>query len=129
MEREGSPVLDMAGAAEAGDPTRVVCPEDHAGSFNNGCEIFMVSQEEEESTTTDPSEASQSYLFGPSMLTVSHIHEMASLRYFAEGDARVPGEEVILEAADDEDVVFEEFFVPGLCMPPCPALADIVFKF
>jgi hypothetical protein len=33
------------------------------------------------------------------------------------------------ELDDDEAVVFEEFFIAGLHMPPHPALADILLKF
>jgi hypothetical protein len=40
-----------------------------------------------------------------------------------------PGEEVILEPVANEAVVFEEFFVTGLRMPPHPALTDILVKF
>jgi hypothetical protein len=38
-------------------------------------------------TAVDPSEASQSYLFCPSTVTVSRICEMVSLRYFTRDDA------------------------------------------
>jgi hypothetical protein len=54
---------------------------------------------------------------------------MGDLRYFAEGDARAPGEETVPEPADDEAVVFEEFFAAGLRMPPHSALAEILWKF
>jgi hypothetical protein len=53
---------------------------------------------------------------------------MVSLHYFAEGNAREPGEVVILELAD-ETVVFEEFFTARLRMPPQPVLTDILHKF
>jgi hypothetical protein len=36
---------------------------------------------------------------------------------------------MIPEPDDDEAVVFEEFFVAGLCMPPHPTLNDILLKF
>jgi hypothetical protein len=39
------------------------------------------------------------------------------------------GEEVILEPAAEEVVVFEEFFAAGLRMPPHPVLTDILIKF
>jgi hypothetical protein len=77
----------------------------------------------------DPSEASQSYVFRTSTVTISRIYGMSSLHYFAEGDARAPGEEVVPEPADNKVVVFEEFFIAGLHTPPWPALADIQHKF
>jgi hypothetical protein len=40
-----------------------------------------------------------------------------------------PGEETVLEPADDKVVVFEEFFAAGLRMPPHPALTEILIKF
>jgi hypothetical protein len=49
--------------------------------------------------------------------------------YFAKDEARVPGAETVLEPRDDEAVVFEDFFVARLCMPPHPALADILLHF
>jgi hypothetical protein len=74
--------------------------------------------QEEESMTVNESEASHNYLFVPSTVTVNHILEMASLHYFAKGDACAPREGVVPEPADDEVVVFEEFFAVGLRMPP-----------
>lgn len=85
-------MLDLVGAAKASDPTRVVCPEERAqssssdGSFDSGRDSVIASQEEE-STSMDPREASWSYLFGPLTVTISRIYEMASLRYFTDGDA------------------------------------------
>jgi hypothetical protein len=51
------------------------------------------------------------------------------LGYFAEGSAREPGEEVVLEPIGDGATIFEEFFTAGLQMPPQPVLADILVKF
>jgi hypothetical protein len=48
---------------------------------------------------------------------------------FANGAARESGEEIVPELTEDEDVVFEEFFIAGLRMPPQPMLADILVKF
>jgi hypothetical protein len=86
-------------------------------SSNSGCESTTISQEED-NTVVDASEASYSYLFGPSTIAVSSIQEMASLHYIAEGDVGAPGEENIPEPIDDRVVVFEEFFVVELWMPP-----------
>jgi hypothetical protein len=52
-----------------------------------------------------------------------------TLRYFAEGSTRVPGEETVPKPTDDEVVVFEEFFTAGLHMPPHPALTEILLKY
>jgi hypothetical protein len=49
--------------------------------------------------------------------------------YFAKDEARVPGAETVPEPRDDEAVVFEDLFVARLCMPPHPALADILLHF
>jgi hypothetical protein len=53
---------------------------------------------------------------------------LEALGYF-KGSGRELGEEVIPEPADDEVVVFEEFFVAGLRIPPQPVLTDILLKF
>jgi hypothetical protein len=37
--------------------------------------------------------------------------------------------ETVPEPADDEVVVFEEFFAAGLRMPPHPALTEILLKY
>jgi hypothetical protein len=68
----------------------------------------------------DACEASHNFLFGPSTVIVSRIREMASLHYIIDGDARTPGQEVILEPIDDKVVVFEKFFAVVLRMPPRP---------
>jgi hypothetical protein len=134
MAREGLPVLEVIGAAEAGNPTEVVRPEEHAtsSSLDRSSDTrrdSTTASQEEESTVVDPSEASRSYRFVSSTVTVSRIPEMASLHYFDEGDVQAPREEVILEPADDEVVVFDEFFTAGLRMPPRPSLINIMLKF
>jgi hypothetical protein len=54
---------------------------------------------------------------------------MAEKGYFVEGEARAAGEETTPELQEDEAIVFEDFFIAGLRMPPLPALADILLKF
>jgi hypothetical protein len=54
---------------------------------------------------------------------------MAEMGYFAEGEARAAGEETTLKSNEDEVVVFEDFFVAGLRMPPHSALVDNLLKF
>jgi hypothetical protein len=75
----------------------------------------MASQEE--SMVVDLSEASRSYLFGPSMVTVSRIREMASLCYFADGDAQAPGEEVFWSLQMRKLWCWRKFLRPGfICL-------------
>jgi hypothetical protein len=45
------------------------------------------------------------------------------------GEAHTPGAKTVPEPDSNEVVVYEDFFVAGLCMPPHPALADILLKF
>jgi hypothetical protein len=73
---------------------------------------------DDESTPVVADEASRNYCFVPSAITISCIWEMSSLRYFTEGDARARGDKTVLEPADDEAVVFEEFFTGGFRIPP-----------
>jgi hypothetical protein len=77
----------------------------------------------------DTVDNSQSFLFGPSSVIVSRIHEMIDSGYFAEGIGREPREETVPEPHLDEVVVIEEFFSTGLRMPPHPVLTDILLKF
>jgi hypothetical protein len=54
---------------------------------------------------------------------------LASLGYFVEASAHELEEEIIPESAEDEVVMFEEFFAAGLQMSPQSVLADILVKF
>jgi hypothetical protein len=54
---------------------------------------------------------------------------MVEKGYFLKGGARSPGTETMSESEDDEAMVYKDFFVTGLCMPPHPALADILLHF
>jgi hypothetical protein len=72
---------------------------------------------------------SQTYYFGPSTITRGKIREMVEKGYFAEGKAREPGAEMVPEPDEDEVIVYEDFFVAGLCLPPHPALGDILLSF
>jgi hypothetical protein len=73
-------------------------------------------------------ENSRTYYFGLSTITVGKIKEMVE-KNFTEGEGRVPGAETVPEPDSDEAVVYEDFFVAGLRMPPHPTLADILLKF
>jgi hypothetical protein len=68
-------------------------------------------------------------IFGPSIVTIGHIREMSALNYFVDGGACEPREETVLELGDHEAVVFEEFFVVGLWMPPHHVLVEVLLKF
>jgi hypothetical protein len=41
----------------------------------------------------------------------------------------VSGEETVPEPNTDEAIIFKEFFVVGLWMPPHPAFTEILLKF
>jgi hypothetical protein len=64
-----------------------------------------------------------------SSIIVEKIKEMEENGYFTRDEARAPGAETVSEPRDDEAMVYEDFFVTGLCMPPHPALADILLHF
>jgi hypothetical protein len=71
----------------------------------------------------------QTCYFGSLTITVEKIKEMEERGYFLEGDGRAPGTETVLEPNGDEAIVYEDFFITGLHMPPHPALADILLHF
>jgi hypothetical protein len=61
---------------------------------------------------------------------MAHIVSMESFdHYFPKGYGQPPGAESILDPQENEAVVFQDFFVPGLHMPPHPVLLDILRKF
>jgi hypothetical protein len=49
--------------------------------------------------------------------------------YFLKGYCRVPGSEIVSEPRANEVVVFEDFFIAGLRLPPHPMLTNILQKF
>jgi hypothetical protein len=52
------------------------------------------------------------------------------MRLIRKGRPRcAPGNEAMPEPNNDEAMVYEDFFVTGLCMPPHPTLADILLHF
>jgi hypothetical protein len=63
------------------------------------------------------------------LVTVSHIWQLESIGYFAEGSVHESGEETVPEPNTDEAIIFKEFFVVGLWMPPHPAFTEILLKF
>jgi hypothetical protein len=73
--------------------------------------------------------SSCTYCFGASTITLGRIRKMAEKCYFAEGEACAAGEETTPKPMDDEVVIFEDFFIVGLRMPPHSVLVDILLKF
>jgi hypothetical protein len=67
--------------------------------------------------------------FGSLTITVGKIKEMEEKGYFPEGEGRAHGAETVPEPNGDKVVVYENFFIAGLCMPPHPALVDILLHF
>jgi hypothetical protein len=49
--------------------------------------------------------------------------------YFVDGKAHAPGAEIVPEPDSNEAIMYEDFFVAGLRMPPHPTLADILLMF
>jgi hypothetical protein len=78
---------------------------------------------------TSNNENSRTYNFGASTITLGHIKEMVVKGYFVDGEARVLLADAVPELDDDKAVVYEDFFVAGLRIPPHPSLADILLKF
>jgi hypothetical protein len=60
---------------------------------------------------------------------VGCIRQLEALRYFAEGSTCEPRDETIPEPNSDKAIIFEEFFMAGLQMPPHRALTEISLKF
>jgi hypothetical protein len=74
-------------------------------------------------------ENSQTYYFGPSTITIDKIKEMVEKGYFPDGGAHELVVETMPEPDNNKVVVYEDFFVAGLRLPPHPALADILLHF
>jgi hypothetical protein len=74
--------------------------------------------------------AIMSYYFDLSKVMRRHISDLEnSFHFFLKGFAQPPGIESVLVPKENEAVVFEDFFVAGLCIPPHPMLLDILHKF
>jgi hypothetical protein len=50
---------------------------------------------------------------------------MSEKGYFVNGEARAPWEEIMLEPDEDKAIMYEDFFITGLRMPPHPTFVDI----
>jgi hypothetical protein len=71
-----------------------------------------------------------SFDFGPLKVAKGRISDLeSSSRCFPKEFARPPGMESVQVPKEDEAVVFDDFFVAGLCIPPHPVLLDVLRKF
>jgi hypothetical protein len=127
MEGEGSPAIDIMGDALKGPSSEASTTSSSSDTSSSGVASDVAKTGAEASVESH--KLTQSYEFGTSSVTVGRIRQMESLGYFAEGSAREPGEEIVLEPNSDEVVVFEEFFSVGLRMPPHRVLTEILLKF
>jgi hypothetical protein len=130
MEGEHSPVPKevVAREAEVSWPKATATGSSSGGDFGDRSGDVTGGQDEENGAIHSH-ESEQSYDFGPSTITVGRIRYLEALGYFIEGSARESGEEVVPDPADDEALMFEEFFAARLRMPPQPVLTDILLKF
>jgi hypothetical protein len=74
-------------------------------------------------------ENSWTYYFRSLTITVGKSKEMVEKGYFVEGEAHPLGAKTVLEPDNNVAMVYKDFFIAGLCMPPHPALADILLHF
>jgi hypothetical protein len=74
--------------------------------------------------------AGVSYDFRQSKVTRAHITSLKnSAHYFPKGFARLPDVESVPDPKENEAIVFKDFFVACLRIPPRPVLLDIMRKF
>jgi hypothetical protein len=95
--------------------------EGHISSLDAGDDLLS------EGASNDKN--SQTYYFGSSTITVGKIKKMVEKGYFTEGEGHAFGGETVPEPDSDEAIVYEDFFVADLRMPPHPTLADLLLKF
>jgi hypothetical protein len=101
----------------------------HAASSDEGRASRRGGTDDSTDERASDNKNSHTYNFGASTITLGRIKEMTEKGYFADGEARAPGAELVPDPGEDEAVMYEDFFVAGLCLPPHPALAAILFKF
>jgi hypothetical protein len=107
MEGEGSLVIDIVGDAPKGPLSETSTASSSSKASSSGAASDVVETEAEASV--DPRELMWSYEFRASLVAVGRIRQIESLGYFAEGSARQPREEIILEPNFDEAVVLKSF--------------------
>jgi acetylornithine deacetylase/succinyl-diaminopimelate desuccinylase-like protein len=129
MEEERSLILDIVGDEPEAPRLEVSAigssSEDSSGGGSGDDAVAKV----EDIGAVYPGKSARSYDFRASTVTMGCIRQLESLGYFTEGSARESGEQIILKPADNNAVVFEEFFTVGLRMLPHLALTDILVKF
>lgn len=74
-------------------------------------------------------ELEKTFEFGPSLITEADLKEYVKLGWFNEGRARPSGGESVPRPEFGEAVVFHDFFVCGLCMPPFKFMKDVLEAF
>jgi hypothetical protein len=109
-------------AVGQGNTTDCVSAHEESGSSKVGLE-------EAANAHASSDESLRMYFFDVSMITIDRIHKMMDKGYFTVGDVRKPGEETTPVPEDDEAVMFEDFVVAGLRMPPHPVLMNNLLKF
>jgi hypothetical protein len=127
MEEEHSPIIDIIGDMLKAPLPEALTASSSFDASSGGAASDAAEAEAEDAM--DPREFARSYDFRAYSVTEGRIWQLESLRYFAEGLAYEPGEEIVPEPNTDEVVVFEEFFTAGLWMPPHLAFTDILLKF
>jgi hypothetical protein len=74
--------------------------------------------------------AGMSYDFGQLTMMKAHVTSLESFAcYFPKGFAQPPSAEPVPDPQENEAIVFEDFFIAGLCIPLHPILLDILRKF
>jgi hypothetical protein len=73
--------------------------------------------------------AMHTHYFGALAITMGKIKEMEEKGYFAKDEAHASGAKTVSEPHNDEAMVFKDFFVADLRMPPHLALVDILLHF
>jgi hypothetical protein len=98
-------------------------------SDDEGCGLSDRGTDDYRDGGASDDEKSWTYYFGASTITLGKIKEMVEKGYFTESEAQVPGAEAVPELDNDEAMVYEHFFVAGLCMPLHATLGDILLHF
>jgi hypothetical protein len=126
----------VVGAAEVENMDEAVVAAELERAFGEDCatsdgEKGLASPATEETLSEGGSdgENSRMYYFGSSTITMGKVKEMVEKGYFSEGGARESGAKTMPEPDDNEVVVYGDFFITGLRMPPHPALTNILLHF
>jgi hypothetical protein len=97
----------------------------HVASGNTGSALSGGGTDESADVSASDNENSWTYNFGACTITLGYIKEMSEKGYFVNGEARAPWEEIMLEPDEDKAIMYEDFFITGLRMPPHPTFVDI----